>query len=52
MKNLRSIGDFVDNTLGSLMSGWGCFTVLFIICIPLILAAAGVKWLFLNGFLG
>jgi hypothetical protein len=52
MKNLKGLADFVDGTVGGLLSGWGCFTVLFFLALPLILVAAGIKWLFLNGFIG
>jgi hypothetical protein len=52
MKNVKAVSEFVDRVIGNLMSAWGCFTVLFVICIPFILIGAAVKWLFLNGYIG
>lgn len=52
MKNLKSIADFADNIVGSYMSAWGCFTIIFFICSPLILVAAAIKWLISNGYIG
>lgn len=49
MKNLKGIGDFVDDTLGSFMAGWGCFTVIFFVCTPIIFVLAFIKWLVING---
>ncbi|MDZ7790345.1 MAG: hypothetical protein U5L08_07630 [Xanthomonadales bacterium] len=52
MKNIRAIGEFLDNSLGTLLGAWGCFTVIFIFCLPLIFLAAFIKWLIINGHLG
>lgn len=51
LKTFGMLAKFVDDTVGSLLSGWGTFTAIFVFLIPLIAVLALVKWLFLNGYI-
>lgn len=45
-KNLKEIGGFLDNIVGSAMGAWGTFTKVFLILLPAIF----VLWLVMLGY--
>jgi hypothetical protein len=52
LENFKELASFADRIVGHWLSAWGCFTVIFMLCLPLIFLAAFIKWLFAQGFFG
>ena len=44
--NIKEIGGFLDNIVGSAMSAWGGFTKLFLVLLPVIF----ILWIVMAGY--